>query len=186
MSGPRWRVRIVLDEDARNPNHEYDQLAHVVTTDDDRGRYLPISDETGPLGWVWDRVKDSAHSGEVFERYARMFHGAVCVEDTQCPGSSGIWYVTGEKIARDDLTHGEVVEDIESQIEVYRKWAAGEVYECVVEKLTTWVAVDPDVEPSTKLDWVEVERVGNLYGIETAEEAARSELDHYARSGVAA
>ncbi|MFG2147587.1 hypothetical protein ACGFRG_25895 [Streptomyces sp. NPDC048696] len=121
----RFRVRLVPDEDARNPREDFDHLAHVVTIDTHLGQYTPIDKDGGPFAEAWDRVSWNRWKGiEIFTRWAGIFHDAIVIESRPARGPVSLWYLLREDA--EDL--GMLPEAyLDAERAEYEAWAEGDV-----------------------------------------------------------
>lgn len=162
------RLRLVVDEYPANPRGEFEQLTNVVTVPS--REYADIDADGGPLadGWVYfmQRHNDS-DAVELFERWARVFHGAVTLYDTPYRGPNSVWYLTAD----DQREVPDPMACIRGERDEYRAWAEGDVYGYVIEREVTWRRTDvPSVEMTT---WELGDSCYGFYGYEYAVEAAR-------------
>lgn len=135
-----YRVRLVVDEDCETPR-EPDSLSHVVTVPS--SRYVNVDKTGGPLGDGWDRIKDRPDAMDLFERWARTFHGAITLRDTPERGANAIWYLMPDHDATDPADY------LECERRVYREWAEGEAYGYVIEEQVTRYRITGDDPVST-------------------------------------
>ncbi|GGU41673.1 hypothetical protein GCM10010211_00850 [Streptomyces albospinus] len=172
----RFRVRLVPDEDARNPREDYDHLAHVITIDTHLGYYAPIDKDGGPLADAWNRMSWNRWNGiETFTRWARIYHGAIVIESRPARGPVSLWYLMGDDA--EDL--GMLPEAyLDAEREEYEAWAEGDVYGYIVEEAVDWLRADDDTE--TRSTWEEVDSCWGHFGHDWATEAARQALAFYA------
>jgi hypothetical protein len=181
-SDGRYRLRLEPDTDAHNPRTMYDNLTHVITLPDNY--YADVDkDGGGPLEDGWRQIKHRENAVELFTRWARIFHGAVAIEDRPHDGPGTIWYLMPEAIA--EVTGPE--ECIRSELAEYRAWARGEVYGHIIEKAVTWKPVTDeheDVIVGERTTWEEVTD-GSCWGLityEWAEREAREQFTAYLES----
>lgn len=167
----RFRVRLVADEDCESPR-ESDSLSHVVTVP--HSHYRNVDKSGGPLGDGWDRIKDQTNAMDLFERWARIFHGAVTLRDTPERGADAIWYLMPDNDASDPAAY------LECELRDYRLWAEGDTYGCVIEKTVTYVEVEGD----RSLDqWEGVgDDLWGLIGFEYARDTALAAFEAYLKS----
>lgn len=163
----RFRVRLVGDEDCQTPR-ESDSLSHVVTVP--TFRYQNVDKTGGPLADGWDRIKHRPDAMDLFERWARIFHGAVTLRDTPAgAGASAVWYVLpGEEYPNDPTAY------LECEARAYRQWADGETYGWITEEIKFWT----DGDGGTLATWEEVDSCWGLIGYDYARTAALEELAH--------
>jgi hypothetical protein len=147
------RVRLVTDHDCPNPRRENDCLGHAVTVPS--RDYVDVDKNAGPLAEGWDRIKDRPDAMDLFERWARAFHGAMTLRDIPERGASAVWYILPGTDATDPAEY------LKGEAQVYREWAAGETYGYVIEESVSYVEVGGD---RSRDDWEEVED-GSLYGL---------------------
>ncbi|XVV02783.1 hypothetical protein ACQPW3_36360 [Actinosynnema sp. CA-248983] len=174
---PTYRVRIEPDEDAQNPRKMFEQTANVITVD--LHEYFPIDDDPGPLADQWRRLDnhyDTCTAMRIFERYARVIHGAVVLLDFPSPdGSRAIWYVLPAAL---NLAHTPEGRDyygmkvLTAERDEYRTWARGEAVGYVIEKQVTWT--NPEFGETDT--WEEVDSCWGFYDPEYAEEEAQRAL----------
>jgi hypothetical protein len=165
----RMRVRLVTDEDAPNPRTFYDHITHVITPT--QSDWIDVDADGGPLQHGWDHFRTRADGEAMFVRWARIFHGAVVVEDRPVRGAWSFWYLM--PAAFDEI--GVPAEQyIKGDIAEYRAWADGEVYRYVVERGVDWIRRDDERESMTT--WEEVDSCGRYYGWEFAGQAAKYAL----------
>ena len=172
------RVRIVQDDDASNPREEYDHLGSVVSVPS--ARYHPVDRHGGELesAWhrLWDRY-DSENGVEIFQRYARIYHGAHTLYDAN--GSpEAVWYILPDAIAQEQISDPAAL--LAGERDEYRAWANGEVYGYVIERRVTWTAVDdPDDQYPDHDTWEHIDSVFGYIGYEYAAESARLGYAHF-------
>lgn len=180
----KYRVRLVVQEDGENANPRTEQdcnLANVITPAGQR--YIDVDKDGGPLQDGWDRVSGRDDAVDVFTRWAKIFHGAVVIEDRPHDGAWSIWYMTAENQAQ-IVTPAE--EAVRLEIEEYRLWAEGEVYGYVIEKDVTRIPRDaedrddPDVDDETR-EWEDVESCWGYIGRDYATTMAREAFVPYAK-----
>lgn len=167
----KFRVRLVSDEDCQTPR-ESDSRSHVVTVE--HRNYRDIDTDGGPLGEGWERLNHygTDHQISIFDRWARIFHGAVTLVDTPQRGPSAVWYVMPGTV-KDPAAY------LECEARVYRQWADGETYGYIVEKNTEWTRKDgADGAMST---WEEVDSCWGYIGYEDAKEVAEEALKNWSK-----
>lgn len=166
----RYRVCLEIDEDSSNPREEYDQIVYAVTVPNSRCDDIA---EAGPLVDGWDRIKDRPDAVELFERWARIFHGAVALYDTPHEGPSAVWYIMPDGIKE----VGDPKAVLAAIRDEYRSWASGDVYGYVIEEAVDWRRADGrDGDKST---WEVVNDCWGLVGYEYAEKEARREFAEF-------
>lgn len=181
----KYRAGLAIHGDAENPRRDYEHIVHVITPKGQR--YIDVDPTGGPLQDGWNRVTGREDAVEVFARWARIFHGAVVVEDRPNDGAWALWYMTPAQIAEIGNTPEEA---IRIEIDEYRSWAEGDVWGYVVEKYITWIAQEGDIEagediPVSHSTWEEVESCWGLIGRDYAEEEARRSLRDCAKEAAA-
>jgi hypothetical protein len=184
----RYRVRLEVQQDSVDSNPRTNQdcnLTNVITPTGQR--YIDVDGDGGPLSDGWDRVAGRDDAVEVFTRWAKVFHGAVVVEDRPHDGAWSLWYMTPKNQA-EIVTP--VEEAIRLEIEEYRLWAAGEVFGHVIEKSVTRIPRDPEDREDSELDdetqaWEHVDSCWGYIGREYAEEAAREAFAPYVEEAAA-
>lgn len=162
------RVRLVYDMNAQNPRDEFDHVANVVTLPN--ARHTDVDKEGGPLAYGWRYLLDRYYlteAAETFERWARIFHGAVTMYDSSHDGAACVWYLTGEVIEREGIA--DPMACLKAERDEYRAWAEGDVWGYVIERRVTWTLMDADDEMHT---WEHEESCFGFYGLEYAEESA--------------
>ncbi len=169
----RYRLRLKADPYSAdlNPRTNYDNLTHVITPT--QSWHTDIDKDGGPLQYGWDHYRTRVDGEEMFIRWARVFHGAVTVVHRPHEGAWGLWYLMPEALA--EVTDPE--EYIRAEAEEYRAWAAGEVYEYVIERSVTWVRTDGQAGAMTT--WEHVASCGGFIGHTYAEESAREAFAPY-------
>lgn len=155
-----FRIRLMADPDCESPR-KADHLSHVVSVPN--SRYLMVDSTGGPLEDGWDRIKDRSDAMDLFERWARIFHGAVTLRDTPPHGASAVWYLMPGSDAKDPAAY------LECERRDYRLWAEGETYGYVIEQSVTYAEVGGD---RTVSQWETVDGGWGLIGFEYAQETA--------------
>lgn len=171
----RLRVRLVPDENARNPREDDDNLAHVITIDTHLGCYKAVDQNGGPLANAWKRVSWNRWKGvDIFTRYARIFHDAIVIESRPERGPVSLWYLMGED-AQDLGILPEGYLDAE-RVE-YEAWVQGEVYGWIIEEAVERQRTDDEHDIRTA--WEEVDSCYGHYGYAWAAAQAREALAFY-------
>lgn len=175
-AGP-YRVRLEFDQDASScdPRDNDSTLSFAVTVP--HSRYLDVS-KPGPLANQWDRIKDRSDAMDLFERYARIYHGAVTDRVTPHDGPSSVWYILPEQIAEIGPSSSPE-EALRVEIEEYRAWRDGEVYGYIIEKSVDWVRKDDEDEIMSTWEEVEDGSCWGFVGYKWAKEAALEEFKPY-------
>lgn len=186
--GENLRARIVPDTDAQMPYG--DALAPVFRlgartwqASDVVSDYEPTDLMPGDVADAMERF-DSDH--DKVERYLRMFHGVTAVEWITPPTSAETYIVFDTPDWRKHVGWGdarnyfkpEVREAVKATRDEWRAWTEGEVYGVIVERrdrgVTFWHSGGFDQterwEESDATCW-------GFYGIDSAKEYAKSELD---------
>jgi hypothetical protein len=153
----RYRVRLAVDESAHNPREDYDQIVYAVTLP--HSRYNDIA-EAGPLVDGWERIKEYPNAVDLFERWARIFHGAVTLHDTPHEGPGAIWYIMPAGIAEVPDPRAA----LEASRDEYRAWASGDVYGYIIEEAVDWRRVDGK-DDDGMTTWEEVDADGSCWGL---------------------
>jgi hypothetical protein len=171
----KYRLSMAADTNAENPRRDYEHVTWVITPKQ-RGPYrsVEIDPTGGPLQDGWDRVADRDDAVEVFTRWARIFHGAVVVEDRPDQGPWALWYMTPAQIAEIGNTPDEA---IRIEIEEYRAWAAGDVWGYVIQEAVGWQRSDGGV--GVLVTQEDVESCWGYIGREYAEGEARRAFEAY-------
>ncbi|MFE4451449.1 hypothetical protein [Streptomyces sp. NPDC056796] len=173
------RARIVVDPDPINPRKDGLNKAYALTIDTHLGQYIEVDEDGGPLAEAWARISWRKDAVEVFERYARIYWDATTFFDHKSDGATVIWYVLGAEVPHLDLLSPPYFY-IRFEAEQYRRWAAGEVYGVITERMTWWMPVDPTDERTTML-WEESNAQWGINGYDLArweaEEAAPYRVD---------
>lgn len=171
----RYRVRLEVDEGASNPREDYDQIVYAVTLPN--SRYADIA-EAGPLVDGWDRIKGyrTRDAVRLFERWARIFHGAVTLYDTPHEGASAIWYILPAQIAE---IGGTPREALTSYRDEYRSWVNGEVYAYIIEEAVDWRRLDDKGDDRSTWERIDDESSGSLIGYGYAEEEAKQAFANF-------
>lgn len=170
------RVRLVVDQDAGNPREEYDHLANVVTVPS--REYLPVDKDGGPLADAWTELTNRyrwSDAVEIFERYARIYHGAVTLYDTPPRDANAVWYLMPE--VAQETTDPEAL--LKAERDEYRAWAEGSVYGYIIERRTKWNRADGT--PGEMETWEHEDSLWGLLGYEYAEQTAREDFAGYVR-----
>lgn len=167
----RYRVRLVADEGAANPREDCEQIVYAATLP--HSHYIDVA-EPGPLADGWERIKGHPDAVDIFERWARIFHGAVTLYDTPHDGPSAVWYIMPAGIAEVPDPRA----TLEASRDEYRAWASGEVYGYIIEEAVDWRRVDGK-DDNGMTTWQEVDDDGSCWGLigyQYAEEEARREF----------
>lgn len=165
----KFRVRLVSDEECESPRWP-GTLPHVVTVPN--SRYVDVDKDGGPLGDGWDRIKRRDDAMDVFERWARIFHGAFTLRDTPERGASAVWYL----MPTDTEDMDDPAAFLREEARTYRQWADGETYGYVVEELTGWTRKDGAGDRDT---WEELDSCYGHIGYDFAKETARLALKNW-------
>lgn len=178
----RFRVRLMDDMDCENPRKaipQADQVVHVVTVPNPG--YFEVSGSQGPLAWGWDRIKhENPDAAKIFERWARIFHGAVTLYEFPSMAAARVWYMVPAQF-------GEVPDPaaaLKEEAREYRAWADGETYGYVIERAVKWDRRDGAGEMIT---WGEAGDDGSLWGLigyKYAHETALTAFAEYLKTGV--
>jgi hypothetical protein len=121
-----------------------------------------------------DRVRKPV---DVFERYARIFLGAVKVQGYNIGHVSQYGYLAFDTAAwRNDMQVSAEQLQAEDYLEEIRAWAEGSVYGWIVEKQRPWTKTYADGETEQGSSWEQVESCWGYYGREYAEQAALEAL----------
>lgn len=153
----RYRVRLVIDEDPVNPRKDYDQIVYAVTLP--HSHYDDVA-EAGPLADEWERIRDKPEAVAVFQRWARIFHGAVTLHDSPHEGPDVVWYILPDEIAEVP----DPVAALKSSRDEYRAWASGEVYGYIIEEAVDWRRVDGR-DDDGMTTWEGVDTDGSCWGL---------------------
>lgn len=199
QQGDRYRLRLVPHLYPENPRTAFDHLAHVVTVP--HPNYLNVGPDEGPLGDAWRRIIGERHrvhgaaerdAVEIFERYARIFHGARTLYDSPYEGPSAVWYILPDGIAQLAAPSAEHPDPAMACLQVerdeYRAWAEGDVWGYIIEVRETWVPVSqlgaPESERDTMQTWEEVPdgSCWGFYGYSYAEQEATEAWEDFLRS----
>ncbi|ONI83480.1 hypothetical protein ALI22I_33835 [Saccharothrix sp. ALI-22-I] len=176
---PTYRMRIEPDEDAENPRKMFEQTANVITVD--LREYIPIDDDFGPLADQWrelDNRHDTSTAMRIFERYARVIHGAAVLLEYPSPdGSRAIWYAMPDALNLAYAPEGREaygLKMLEAERAEYRTWARGEAVGYVIERQAVWLSADTD---DVRDSWEEVESCWGFYDEKYAQEEGQRALD---------
>lgn len=173
------RVRLVTDECGDNPRDEYDYVAHALTVPSHH--YRDIDKDGGPLASAWRDLHNRYHwsnAVEIFQRWARIYHGATTLYDTPHIGANAVWYVLPDVFGPEPTA--DPIGLLKSERDEYRAWANGEVYGYVIERRVTWSATSD--EYPDRDTWEHVDSVYGYIGYEYAESAARLAYAHFLAS----
>lgn len=170
----RYRVRLAHDDAQANPRTEYDtNLTYALTVP--HSRYEDVA-QPGPLVDEWNRIKDRDDAMDLFERWAKIFHGATTERYTPAQGANSVWYILPEQAKEigPEISPEQVLED---EIKEYQAWAEGDVYGYIIEKAVDWKRSDGK-DDSGMTTWEEVDEGScwQLIGYEYAEEEAKREF----------
>jgi hypothetical protein len=168
-SGP-YRVRVEVDAEQINPRTDWDHITYAVTVPG--SRYLDVAGP-GPLAEQWDRIKDRPDAVELFQRWARAFHGAVTEVHTPNEGPVSVWYMMPE----DQRDTPDPVAYLRGDIAEYQAWAEGDVFSYVIEKAVDWGRRDG--KEGSMTTWETVDSLGSFYGYEEVERVARDAFKPY-------
>lgn len=171
----QYRVRLVDDpfQGEVNPRTNRKTLCHAVTAPGTR--FIDVDERPGPLSDGWDRVKGHRYDQavKIFTRWARIFHGAVTLDDRPHDGANAVWYMMPAQFTETTDPAGY----LKCERDEYRAWAAGEVYGFVIENSFTWTPADgSDGELTT---WGTEHDSYGYIGYSYAESAALDEFKHY-------
>lgn len=177
----KYRVRLVSDEDCQSPRL-LDTEAHAVTVK--HRHYADVNGSRGPLADGWDRLSEYStdHQTAIFQRWAKIFHGATVLEDAPERGPVAVWYTMPDTNATDPAAY------LECEARVYRQWADGETYGYVIEKLINWNMISDDGKHTrTSAEWEREDDADadgwGLIGFEHARETAIDALNNWTRKG---
>lgn len=174
----RYRVRLILDEDAGEP---YDDGAsplmrldrtgsgvraeHVMAT----GRPLDADAQVEAAVQHWG-VTPADGNWRLVETYLRAFFGVTKIETWH---SGSYWYVTYDPAAWREWAGAP---EGSANMDEYRAWCEGDVWSWVTEKLVHWTTDDGAVSASFKDEWEHLDSCSGYYGGDYAEKTAREEL----------
>ncbi|WNV90288.1 hypothetical protein [Umezawaea sp. Da 62-37] len=157
----------------------FEQTANVITVDN--REYIDIDEDFGPLADQWSELRSRHNACEamrIFERYARMIHGAVVLLEYPSPdGSRAIWYAMPEALNLAYAPEGREaygMQILEAERAEYRTWARGEAVGYVIEHMTMWVSPDLD---DIRTSWEVVESCWGFFDLEFAQEEGQRALD---------
>jgi hypothetical protein len=173
---PRWRARLVHDEDAGEPDGDALAPALLVTA---RGRprfatgvYVP--ERAGQIVAAWTRLDDR----DRFGRYLRICHGVTAVAVATSADLDVVVFDTADFRRHVGITTRPA--DLSGEAAEWQAWLDGDVYGVVVERrhngTTTW---DDDTVTATSA-WREVDAVWGVFGHEYAHEYAVDLLHDHA------
>lgn len=170
-----YRVKLVIEDAPEDPRKAHDHIVSVVTVPD--RKYIVVDQDGGPLSDQWDRLMEKyewSTAVDMFERWARIFQGAVTLLDTPNEGANAVWYITAEVALREGITDSMAA--LKAERDEYRAWAGGDVWGYVIERRVTWVRRDGD---DTMETWEHEDSCWGYYGYEYAESCAREEFGRY-------
>lgn len=168
----RYRLRLSVDTEPMNPRLDYDHITHVITPKGQR--YIDVDKNGGPLQEAWDYFAERADGGDLFIRWARIYHGATVIEDSPHDGARSFWYL----MPGDAEGIPDPKAFIENDLQEYRSWAEGDVYGYVIEKSVMWQRTET-AESETMITWEETDSCWGLVGREYAEGEARQSFEPY-------
>lgn len=168
-----FRVRLQLDDSAEQP---YDDGATpILQLEAGRSDYVgghraeAFNKQAAPYLDAFRAFESTGQQLEVFERYLRIFHGAVKVQGWHTGYSREYGYLAFDTAAwRESVGAPDTLADEDYLAEV-RAWAEGDVYGWVVEQ-------DATHNTEGEEDWQEVESCWGFYGRDYAEQAAKEAL----------
>jgi hypothetical protein len=164
------RILIAVDPDPINPRGRFDNLGvYALTIDTFRGRYVEVDPTGGPLEDGWDRISWRRDAVDVFERWARTFHGAVTLFSHSMEGAAVIWYALPKEWTYGEFEPEFVLKYLREVDAEYRAWASGEVYGVIKARRHTWTNQETGEE---REQWTPVQSVWNLYGYDEARAVA--------------
>jgi hypothetical protein len=178
-----YRVRLELDD---SPEQPYDDGAPpIFQLDGDRSDYIKgysaeaFNKQAEPYLDAFRSFESTGRQLELFERYLRIFHGTLSVQDWHVGYSGEYAYLAFDTAAwRESVGAPETVaaEDYLSEV---RAWAEGDVYGYIVERFREYTKTYNDGRVEEGEEWELVDSCYGYYGRQYAEEAAREALtDH--------
>lgn len=126
-----YSYRIEYDENPENPRENGDYFVAVLTQLSDRFQQPDKGYDTRIIH-AWQDAR-SHRDGEVVERYARAFLGAVAVGWWDDPQSMSrvFGYVTADAVESSGITDAQRA--VDAELSEYGAWCEGDVYGYVVE-----------------------------------------------------
>ncbi|WP_327292475.1 hypothetical protein [Streptomyces sp. NBC_01198] len=166
------RVRIVIDPAPSNPRGAAGALdCHALTIDTHMGHYVEVDPTGGPLEEGWSRISWRAKDAvDIFERWARIYHGAVTHFSHKIDGAVVIWYSLPSYWRHQEYDRETVRNYLIRTDDEYRAWASGEVYAVVKERLVIWVNEETGEE---RQEWTPVHSVRDIYSLDSARSLAK-------------
>lgn len=176
-----YRVRLELDD---SPEEPYDDGATpIFKLDSQRSDYVggfraeAFNKQAEPYLDAFRAFESTGKQVEVFERYLRIFHGSVKVQDWHLGYSGEYGYLAFDTVAwREEV--GAPLDRLEAEdyLSEVRSWAEGDVYGYIVERNREYTKTYSDGEQEEGEDWQQVDSCWGFYGREYAEQSARQAL----------
>jgi hypothetical protein len=171
---PRWRARLIRDEDAGEPDGDALAPALLVPT---RGRprlangvYLPAHAER--IVSAWGRLADR----DRFRRYLRICHGATTTAVASTADTDVVIFDTTDFRHHVGIT---TRADLSGEQAEWQAWLDGDVYGVIVERHHTGTTTWDDTTTATSR-WREVDALWGLYGHAYARQYALDLLHQHA------
>jgi hypothetical protein len=178
-----YRAVIKLDTDAQEPYN--DGATPIFRLEASNEWYRGYSAEAfnlqaSPYLDAFRRFENSGNHLEIFERYLRIFHGTIKVQQWNV-GIDREWgYLAFDTAAwREEV--GAPLKSLEKEdyLSEVRSWAEGDVWGVGVEKRVRWSTDEEDYEDMDTWEETPDGFVWGYYGQQWAEEEARGMLEQY-------
>lgn len=181
-----YRVRLVLDEYADEPFD--DRQSPLMRIDGERAEHIQIGSRPTDDD---DRIEEAVNrwgspsndDWPLVEKYLHAYYGVTKIETWY---SGSYWYVTYDSAAWQKFigVGDPQFPDFASpgpNMDEYKAWCEGEVYDYVVEKRVTTTTIvreldGTEIRETVDNDWEDVDSCGGYYGYDYAEETAQEAL----------
>jgi hypothetical protein len=177
-----FRVRLEYDDSPEAPYN--DGSVPIFQLDSERSDYIgghsaeAFNRQAEPYLQAFRAFEHTGRQVELFERYIRIFHGAVKVQEWHLGYSREYGYLAFDTaVWREEV--GAPIESLQKEdyLSEVRAWAEGDVYGWIVERNATYTKTYSDGREEDGEEWETVDSCWGFYGRDYAEEAAKDALN---------